>query len=134
MFGGAWEVSDFGGDDDGFGLYAKLIEDAREHPLGFSISVDIRVVEVVDACIESGLDACRDLIFIDIRPAVRIAINPVESAHRPASKADFGNGEVGISNLSVVHTRNIPVCVLSGRLRLWFLQLSLGLWLGFLSR
>ena len=128
MFGGAGEVSDFGGDDEGFGFYAKLIEDAREHPLSFSISVNIRVVEVVDACIESGLDAGCDLIFIDICLAVGIAVNPVETAHRPTSEADFGHGEVGVSNLSVVHIGNIPGCVLSGRLALWFPRLSLGLW------
>ncbi len=116
MFGGAWEVSDFGCDDDGFGFYAELIEDTCEHPLRFSVTVDICIVEVIDSGIKGSLDTGCDLIFIDICPAIGIAVNPVEAAHRPASEADFGNGEVGISNLSVVHSGNIPGCVLSGRL------------------
>ncbi len=35
--------------------------------------------------------------------AVRLAVNPVEPAHGPAAKADFGHLNIGMGQLSIVH-------------------------------
>lgn len=108
VLGRAGEPADFGGDDLAFRIDAQPIEDPRQHAFSPPVAVNISVVPMVHAGIQPSLDASRDLVFIHISPPVRRAIDPIQSPHRPAAKADFRNLHVRISELAVIHVRSSP--------------------------
>ena len=71
---------------------------------------------MIDAPIDRQLQSLGDLILVDIRPAVHLALDPIFSSQGPTSQADFRNLEVGFSQTSIVHAlREAPV---SGRKKL----------------
>jgi hypothetical protein len=93
---GSWEVTDLRGDHEVLRAKAEPLQHAREHPFRATVAIHIRVVEVVDALIDGHLDGGGDFVFIDVRPAVREAVNPVQPAHGPAAEA---------TKRSIVHPR-----------------------------
>jgi len=88
VFGRSAEPSNLCGNDD-FGAFdADSIEHPSEHTLGAAISVDIGVVEVVHAGIDSNFDGVCYFIFVDLGPAVGLTFRPTRAAHGPAAEAD----------------------------------------------
>ncbi len=106
VFGRARKMADLRGDDHIGRFHAELFQRARQHALGAAVAVDVGVVEVIHARVEADLDRPHDFIFIDVGPAVRRAVDPVESAHRPTTKADFGNFDAGIAERAIFHSRS----------------------------
>ena len=74
-----------------------------QHAFGAAVAVDICVVPVIDAGIETSLDSGGDFIFVDIGPAIGSAVDPIQSAHGPAAEADFRDGDVGVAEFAEIH-------------------------------
>ena len=87
--GSSGEVAELGGDDVVGGIQAEFVEGSGEHSLGFSVAVDVGVIEVIDSSVDAGFDGSDDFGFVDVCPAVGGSVDPVESAHGPAAEADF---------------------------------------------
>ena len=71
------------------GLDAQFIEDSRQHLLGFAVAINVRVIEVIYTSIDSFLDGGSNFGFIDIGPAVRVSVYPVEATHGPTPQTHF---------------------------------------------
>lgn len=87
--GSSGEVAEFGGDDVVVGVESEFVESSGEHLLGFSVAVDVGVIEVVDSGIDPGFDGSDDFGFINVGPAVGVSVDPVKAAHGPTAEADF---------------------------------------------
>ncbi len=85
------------------GLEPELPEHARQHALGLAVAVDVGVVEMVHARVDRPFDRRRDVILVHVGPAVGLAIDPVEAAHRPAAEADLRYLDVTLPEGAVFH-------------------------------